>query len=99
MEWLESDKYKPLITLSFQVMSILLYLRVTYPEVWDKMKSHASNHHLAEGKFTREHRFNNDEFRNLFARICMDVGLYKKHIKTLMEAMHTNWRTSTCQFL
>jgi hypothetical protein len=87
-EWLESDKSEPLITLSFQVMSILLYLRVTYPEVWDKMKSYASNRHLAEGKFTWEHRFEND-----------DVGLYKKHIKTLMEAMHANWSTFTCQFL
>jgi hypothetical protein len=44
--------YKPLITLSFQVMGMLLHLRVKYPEVWDKMKFHSSCRQLAEGKRT-----------------------------------------------
>jgi hypothetical protein len=50
MEWLESETYKSLITLSFQVIRILLYLRATNPEVYDCMESHHPSCHLAEMK-------------------------------------------------
>jgi hypothetical protein len=86
-KWLESETYKPLAMLSFQVMDILLHLRATNPEVYDIMESRASNRHLAEGQRTWDVRFENEEFCNIFLKICKDVGLSMIHIQTLMEAM------------
>jgi hypothetical protein len=68
-------------------MRILLHLRVTNPEIYDLMESHHLSRILAEGKFTWEHRFKNNEFCILFWRICKNAGLNKKGIETLMEAM------------
>jgi hypothetical protein len=68
-------------------MRILLHLRVTNPENDDLMESHHLSRVLAEGKFTWEHRFKNNEFCILFWRICKNAGLNKKGIETLMEAM------------
>jgi hypothetical protein len=90
-----------LTTLSFQVIHKLLHLRVTNPEVYDLVESQDASRHLAEGKSTWEGRFKNDEFCNLFCRICKDVVLRMKHIQTLMEAMPNNVKSisSFCRFV
>jgi hypothetical protein len=99
MEWLEF--HKALAILSFQVMHILLHLRAINPEVYDYMESHASHRHLAEGKYTWDILFENEEFCNLFWKICKDVGLSMIHIQTLTKAMPLGVRSlsSFCRFV